>query len=110
MVYYQLPDGRLVQISIEMLLNMTPQLEQDLMASSQGFHTSNPLVELYLDDSDDEEVKPKKKSSKDDYEPLDDEEFDEEDEEQEDYAPDMLTDGDDDPIGEFDWNNIPDEE
>ena len=91
MVLYQLPSGKSVFISIERLLNLTHQDIQDYEASNIGQVHNNPFQSLpksskefkqFIEDSDDEE---------------------------DDFTPDILSDGDDDPYMGIDVDSIPDE-
>ena len=91
MVFYQLPSGRSVFISTEKLISLTHQDIQDLEASNCGSYCNNPFLKL---PSSSEEFK---------------NEIDNEDDEYEDLTPDMLSDGDDEPFIEVDYDNLLDE-
>lgn len=90
MVLYELPSGKSVFISIERLLNLTHEDIQDLEASNTGFTSNNPFQRL--------------PNSSVDFKRF----IDEDDEDDDDASPDILSDGDDDPYGDIDINNIPD--
>ena len=85
MIYYQLPNGNGVYLSVDQYLNLTHNDIQGLVADGAGSSSNNPFRKL---------SKPS-----DDYEKEEEEEID---------FPDMLSDGDDDPFTDFDINQIPD--
>jgi len=84
MIYYQLPNGNGVYLTVDQLLNLTHSDIQGMVADGAGYSSNNPFRKLG--------------SPKDDYE--------EEDIETE--SLDMLSDGDDEPFIEFDIDQIPD--
>jgi len=79
-------------ISVDRLLNLTHQDIQDLEASNIGSHCNNPFVKLPTSSKEfDRELK---------------DEYDEEEYGDDDLTPDMLSDGDDEPFIEVDYDNL----
>ena len=79
---YQLPNGKVVEISLEDFLEMTDADFQNLMAFNVGEHTNNPWLDSALiedDESDDEEIV-KELPEVDDLEKLDNQDFEIEEE------------------------------
>lgn len=83
MIYYQLPNGKAVFLTVNQLLNLSDEDIQEIIANDFGQENNNPFVRI-TDNSIEEE-----------YYELD--------------LPEMLSDGDDQ-IGNIDINQIPDEE
>lgn len=82
MIYYQLPNGKGVYITIDQLLELTDADIQYLIANNSGSYTgNNPFINIDHDfKSNDDPIEPD--------------------------SPDMLSDGDDDPHKDIDINNI----
>ena len=96
MIYYQLPNGNGVYLTVEQILNLSHQDIQGMVIDGVGSPSNNPFRKLNTPSPDDDNQK-----DDDDYE----------DNYEEDYyddIPDMLSDGDDEPLIEFDIDQIPD--
>lgn len=85
MIYYQLPNGNGVYLTVDQLLNLTHNDVQGMIADGAGHPSNNPFRKLGSPKDDDE------------LEDLINKDI-----------PDMLSDGDDDPYTDFDINQIPD--
>ena len=86
MICYQLPNGKSIYLSVDQILRLEDSDIQYMIEMNMGYETSNPFRKMnspkdHLDEDEDDEVKD---------------------------APDMLTDGDDDPYIDIDIENIPD--
>ena len=87
MIFFQLPNGKGVYLTVEQLLNLSENDVQGLVADDAGTTSNNPFRKLSTptEDYDNDALQ----SFRED-------------------CPDMLSDGDDNPFGDIDINQIPD--